>query len=232
MLEAVPASSATDELLLDRVQAHAGVLVEQHVDVVERERPDVGLVQRVQRSARRRRALARRSGEGRRPGRAARSATDSRRSPRDSTRRTQYAGQAPLSAGCSPSARPDGGAWPTAAAGCGRRSAAARGWRGWARGRRCGAGTRGPHAGSSAAPPPDEGRAWRRGSPSRTLERLERVERLGAKGGPGGQLVGHQGLLEVGRRGPARGQRRTRGAPKRTGSTTHGRHPKHVTQAI
>ena len=57
VLEAVPAPSATDELLLDRVQAHAGVLVEQHVDVVEREGPDVGLVQRVQCSPRRRRGL-------------------------------------------------------------------------------------------------------------------------------------------------------------------------------
>ena len=51
MLEAVAASSAADELLLDGVEAHARVLVEQHVDVVERERADVGLVQRVERSA-------------------------------------------------------------------------------------------------------------------------------------------------------------------------------------
>ena len=49
VLEAVAAAAATHELRLHRVQRDPRVLVEQDVDVVERERPDVRLVEGVQR---------------------------------------------------------------------------------------------------------------------------------------------------------------------------------------
>ena len=48
VLEAVPAATAADELGLDRCQVDARVPVQQDVDVVEGERPHVGLVQCVQ----------------------------------------------------------------------------------------------------------------------------------------------------------------------------------------
>ena len=51
VLEAVAAPAAADELLLDGVEGDAGVLAEQHVDVVERERAHVRLVQLGERRA-------------------------------------------------------------------------------------------------------------------------------------------------------------------------------------
>ena len=49
VLEAISAPPATDELRLDGVESDSRMLLEQHVDVVERERPHVCLEQPVER---------------------------------------------------------------------------------------------------------------------------------------------------------------------------------------
>ena len=51
VLEAVAATTTTNELLLDGIQGDTGVLAEQHVDVVEGERADVRLVELRERRA-------------------------------------------------------------------------------------------------------------------------------------------------------------------------------------
>ena len=51
MFEAVAAAPTSDELLLDGAEPDSRVLVEQHVDVVERERADMGFVELLQRGS-------------------------------------------------------------------------------------------------------------------------------------------------------------------------------------
>ena len=48
VLEAIAATPATDELRLDGVESDSRMLLEQHVDVVERERPHVCFEQPVE----------------------------------------------------------------------------------------------------------------------------------------------------------------------------------------
>ena len=66
VLEAVATTTTTDELLLDGAEGDAGVLAEQHVDVVEGERTHVRLVQLRERRAARARVRVSRGGSGNR----------------------------------------------------------------------------------------------------------------------------------------------------------------------